>query len=208
MTAGSADDTAGPGEPAGNVRPVPRLVLVRHGRAAAGWGEDVDPDLDDEGRQQAKEMAAVLAPSGPMRLISSPLLRARSTAVALEEAWATTATVEPRVGEIPSPDGPQGDLANRGPWLAGVMRSRWDDPALDAFLHEWREELIHSLTSISEDTTVTTHFVAINAAVGAATDNPAVTCFRPYYCSRTTFEVSRGRLTLVELGDEGASVVR
>ncbi len=31
-----------------------RLVLVRHGRAAAGWDTHPDPALDDVGRAQAR----------------------------------------------------------------------------------------------------------------------------------------------------------
>src|SRR5579884_369488 len=184
-----------------------RLILVRHGRAAAGWGEDADPDLDDDGRRQAEEMAAKLAVDGPMHLWTSPLRRARSTAAALERRWGSPARVEPRVGEIPSPPGAQGELGNRGAWLGGVMGSSWDDPGLDAFLHEWRDQLIGALTSVQEDTVVATHFVAINTAVGAATGATAVTSFRPDYCSRTLFEVESGRLELVELGSEGSTLV-
>ena len=35
-----------------------RLILVRHGRAAGGWDDDLDPGLDDLGRAQAEAMAA------------------------------------------------------------------------------------------------------------------------------------------------------
>ena len=38
-----------------------RLWLVRHGRAAAGWNVDPDPDLDEVGREQADRVAAPLA---------------------------------------------------------------------------------------------------------------------------------------------------
>src|SRR5439155_21590840 len=82
---------------------VSRIYLVRHGKAAAGWGAHLDPGLDDAGRAQAEEMAKALAPSGPLPLVASPLRRTRETAAALERRWAVAARIEPRVGEIPSP---------------------------------------------------------------------------------------------------------
>ena len=54
---------------------MPRLYLVRHGRAAAGWNTDPDPGLDAVGRHQAAAMTARLAPLGPLELVSSPLLQ-------------------------------------------------------------------------------------------------------------------------------------
>ena len=42
-----------------------------------------------------------------------------------------------------------------------------------------RDDVIVALAAISEDTVVVSHFVAINVAVGAALDDPRVTCFRP-----------------------------
>ncbi len=185
-----------------------RLYLIRHGRAAAGWTEDLDPDLDDLGRSQAEASASELAPRGPMPIVSSPLRRARSTAAAFERVWPVAATVEPRVGEIPSPSGSEGDLSARGLWLRQVMLGRWDDPALGPDLARWRRGLIDALVGLQEDTVVTTHFVAINAAVGAASGDPRVTCFRPNYCSCTVFDVSGGGLRLVALGEEGATAVR
>lgn len=185
-----------------------RIVLVRHGHAAAGWTEDPDPGLDEEGRAQAEAMAAALAADGPLSLISSPLRRARATAEPLERLWRCTARIEPRVGEIPSPPGPEGEPANRGPWLANVMRSRWDDPGADPGLLAWRRDLVDALVGLPEDSVLTTHFVAINVAVGAATGDPRVTCFRPGYCSRTVLEAEAGKLALVSLGEEGRTVVR
>ena len=57
-----------------------RLVLVRHGRAAAGWDADADPGLDATGREQADAVAAALAPEGPLPVVVSPMRRTRETA--------------------------------------------------------------------------------------------------------------------------------
>jgi|TARA_B110000263_G_scaffold189153_1_gene166807 broad specificity phosphatase PhoE len=56
------------------------LYLVRHGQAAASWGEDPDPGLNALGHGQAARMAAALAALGPMPIMISPLRRTRETA--------------------------------------------------------------------------------------------------------------------------------
>ena len=95
------------------------LYLVRHGRAAAGWNTDPDPGLDDLGRHQAEQVAARLAPLGPLAVVTSPLRRCQETAVPLCRTWRTTARIEPAVAEIPSPEGV--DMADRVEWLRVAM---------------------------------------------------------------------------------------
>jgi broad specificity phosphatase PhoE len=187
---------------------VSRLYLVRHGQAAAGWSEDADPDLDAVGHAQATAVAKQLSGYGPLPVLTSPLRRARSTAAAFERVWNLSAVVEARVGEIPSPSGPDGALDRRGPWLAEVMRARWDDPSLGEVLQAWRRQVVEALIGLDQDTVVTTHFIAINAAAGQAAADPRVTCFRPANCSLTVLEVAQGRLHLVQWGREATTVVR
>ena len=182
------------------------LYLIRHGRAAGGWTEDPDPGLDPEGSEQARAMASAMAGRGPLELVASPLQRTRLTAAPLAAAWGAEARIEPRVGEIPSPEGEQGELANRGAWLASVMASTWDDPALDG-LQQWRSDLLAALAGLG-DAAVVSHYVAINTAVGAATGDRRVMSFRPDYCSVTVLHNDGGRLELVELGGESATIVR
>jgi len=184
---------------------MPRIYLVRHGRAAASWTEDADPDLDDVGREQSVAVAVELAELGPLRMVSSPLRRARSTAQALERIWGITAAVDPRVGEIPSPSLP---LALRGRWLAGVMGATWDDPALTDGLRAWRRGIVEALMALPDDTVVTTHFVAINAAVGEATGDGRITVCRPDHCSCTVMESTPNGLRLLVRGRESATVVQ
>src|SRR5438477_9647640 len=157
-----------------------RIYLVRHGRAAAGWGAHVDPGADDGGRAQAEAMAKQLAAKGPLPLIASPLRRTRETAAALERQWKTEARIEPRVGEIPSP---VEDLAARAEWLRGIMPCRW--PELEESLQRWRDAVVEALRALSEDTIVVSHYIAINVAVAHALGDERVTCFRPDYCSCT-----------------------
>jgi glucosyl-3-phosphoglycerate phosphatase len=85
--------------------PIPgrRIVLVRHGQTA--WNAvgraqgHTDISLDDEGRRQAEEMAAVVAEMRPAVLASSDLARARETAAFLEKATGLTAAEDPRLRE-------------------------------------------------------------------------------------------------------------
>jgi broad specificity phosphatase PhoE len=182
---------------------VARLYLVRHGEAAAGWGDDHDPGLSDLGRTQAEAAAGTLADRGPLPIVTSPLRRCRETAGPLEAAWSTTATVVPEVGEIESPTP---DLEARSTWLRQVMSGTWDD--IDATTHGWRDRVVTALSAIATDTVVFTHFIAMNVAVGAATGRAEVVCFSPRNCAITVLDNAGGRLEVVELGLEGESVVR
>lgn len=182
---------------------MPRLILVRHGRAAAGWETDHDPGLDDVGRTQADAMGAFLAPRGPLAIVSSPLRRARETAAALEHRWGTAAVVEAAVGEIPSPTS---DLAERGRWLRQVLQGTW--PAAPGDVMSWRTSVLDWLTTRDADAVVVTHFVLINVAVGAATKDDRLVCCHPDNCSVTEIDVSNGALSVVQLGDEAATTIR
>jgi broad specificity phosphatase PhoE len=182
---------------------VARLMLVRHGHAAAGWDADPDPGLDDLGVAQAVAAASALEPLGPLRIVTSPLRRTLETAAPLASRWSVDPVVDPRVAEIPSPTA---DLAERGVWLTTAMAGTWSQ--LGERWTAWRDELVDALVSIEDDTVVVTHFIAINAAVGAARGQDSVVVFRPDNCSRTLVDTEGGVLRVVELGDEARTVVR
>jgi broad specificity phosphatase PhoE len=180
-----------------------RLHLVRHGQAAAGWGEDPDPGLDEVGRAQAARLARDLAGLGPMPIVSSPLQRAQQTAEPFAERWAVEPTVDQGVGEIPSPTA---DLAERSAWLRGALRGRWVD--LGPSVVGWRSRLLTTLHAVRTDTMVFTHFVAINAVVATVWDDPRLIVFAPANASHTVVDVDEGKLSLVELGRQADSAVR
>lgn len=75
------------------------LIVVRHGRTAANAAGRLlgraDPPLDDVGIAQAAAVAARLADLGVVRVVTSPLQRARETAAVI----AAVAGVEPEVDE-------------------------------------------------------------------------------------------------------------
>lgn len=181
-----------------------RLTLVRHGRASGGWDDHADPGLDDVGRQQAAALAATLGADPVQPILVSPMRRCRETAAALADAWNLTPTVEPAVTEIPSPEGvPMGE---RVPWLQRAMTSTWT--ALGAPFTAYRDAVVARLLGCAADTVVVSHFVAINAAIGAALGDDRLLIYRLDNTSRTVLEVAGGRLTLVESGAEADTQIR
>jgi broad specificity phosphatase PhoE len=172
-----------------------RLYLVRHGRPTGGFAEVVDPGLDEVGAAQAEAVAQELETLGPLSIITSPLKRARETAAPLARRWKTTAQIETAVAEIPTPGA---DPPTRAAWLRKVMRGRWTD--LSEQHQQWRQRIVETLVSLPTSTVVTTHFIAINVAVGVATQDDRLICCEPDHCSYTVLELHNGRLQLVSLG--------
>jgi broad specificity phosphatase PhoE len=174
-----------------------RLYLVRHGRAEAGFGEALDPALDELGREQAQAVARELAPHGPLPILTSPLRRTRETAAPLASLWNVEPVVEPAVAEIPSPTQ---NLQERVAWLRAFMAGSWRNAT--PILAQWREDCLTALAGLPADTVVFSHFVAINVAAGAATSDDRVLAFSPDNCSVTVLEKDGGMLRLIEKGRE------
>jgi broad specificity phosphatase PhoE len=173
------------------------IYLVRHGAASAHWTEAHDAELSELGTQQAAGAAQVLAPRGPAAIFSSPLRRARGTAVPLEALWATPARIEEAVTEIPT----QGvELAERQAWLMELAKNGWKQA--DRVSQEWRRGVLEFVTGLDRDAVVFTHFVAINAVVGAALERDDVYLFKPANASITVIDNAGGRLRLIERGVE------
>lgn len=181
-----------------------RLYLVRHGRAAAGWDVDPDPDLDDTGRAQASKVAERLAPLGPLPVLTSPLARCRQTAQPLAVRWGVEARVEPAVAEIPSPDGVA--MADRVDWLRGAMSGTWG--ALDAGYVRYRDTVVSTLLQIDRDSVVFSHFVAINAVIGVCLGDDRLVVRSLDNCSVTIVDSTGGSLQLVECGHEADTLIR
>jgi broad specificity phosphatase PhoE len=179
---------------------MPLLYLVRHGEPASGWGQsDPDPGLSRLGMAQAAHAARALRGHLVGAAITSPLARCRETAGAYEMEACVVARVSEGVREVPTPPG----ATDRPAWLAAVMAGAWrDDPALAAF----RDGVVKTLLALEHDTAVFSHFVAINAAVGAALDVDTVSVFKPAQASITILDNKDGRLRLIERGAEAPAV--
>ncbi|GAA4401687.1 histidine phosphatase family protein [Tsukamurella soli] len=82
---------------------VRRLLLLRHGQtpynAEARMQGQLDIELTDLGRRQAKAAGAALADRDPLRIISSDLQRAKDTADAVGAATGVPVTTDVRLRE-------------------------------------------------------------------------------------------------------------
>jgi len=179
---------------------MPRIHIVRHGKAAAGFGEDMDPGLDALGRSQADAVAATLNALAPRAILSSPLRRTQETAAPLARMWNRAPVIEPAVAEIPSPKGMT--LEGRVQWLRTLMAGSWHDVPPD--LAQWREACIASVAALPHDAVIFSHYVAINVLMGAAVNDERVVVFSPDNCSVTVFETDGRTLKLIDKGSEAS----
>ncbi len=176
------------------------LYLVRHGEPASGWGDtNPDPGLSALGLAQASHAAGQLRAKRVPFAITSPLLRCRETAAAFEMEVGVQAVTSNGVREAPTP----ADVGDRQAWLATVMAGTWSgSPSLEAF----RAGAVATLCGQNTDTAVFSHYVAINAAVGAAMGEDKVMVFKPAHASITVLSNEGGVLKLIELGAETPTV--
>lgn len=190
-------------------RAMSRIHMIRHGRPASTWGDaDPDPGLDATGAEQAKAAAVALLAlplsERPTRVVSSPLRRCRETAQPLADALGVAVEIEPRVGEIPTPTALSDDA--RPDWLRRAFGGKWSEIQGDRDYVAWTREVAQGVAS-HPGAAVFSHFVALNAAVSAATGGEAVAAFRPDHASVTVFDLVDGALLLVEKGREASTQV-
>jgi probable phosphoglycerate mutase len=156
---------------------VRRVLVLRHGRTA--WNAErrfqgqLDPSLDDVGRAQAHEVAAIMAAIRPDLLVSSDAARAMETAEIVGAAAELPVHPEPRLRErgLGHWEGlTASEIEQRYPeeyaaWIAGVDVQRADgetraevaDRALAAF---------HDLPEV-ETTVLVTHGATSHALCNA-----------------------------------------
>jgi broad specificity phosphatase PhoE len=188
-----------------------RVYMIRHGKPASTWGDhvtDVDPGLDITGQEQAKSAAEVLLglPAGlrPLTVATSPLRRCEETAAPLIKAMGLQVVVEPAVAEIPTPANLPS--SERGPWLRRAFAGGWGDIEGEIDYRLWKSRVAEAVARHA-GAAIFTHFVAINAAVSAATGEDRVLSFQPDHASITVFETTAAGLTLIELGRSAATSV-
>lgn len=183
-----------------------RLYLVRHAKAAARFDEDPDPGLSEEGKEAAVDLALQLESLGPMQILTSPLERARESALPLANRWGILPEVSAAFSEIPTPpEIAELGIKARGPWLRQVAGQRF--ASQPSIIRSWREGLVGMLRSSRYDAVIFTHFMVINAAVGAALKDDRLVIMHPDYCSCTVLETGRNGLSLVSKGREAETTV-
>jgi len=175
---------------------VTRIILVRHGEAAAEWGQHEDPGLSTLGRAQAAQSATELAPQieAGWQVVSSPKLRARETAEPLLAVTGLPVRIDPVFREVPAPV----PMAQRKPWLREFMQQQWADQPEDLWL--WRRAIVDALVALEQPTVIFTHFLVINAVVAEAEGRGEVLCFWPDNASITELVLEGDRLRVAALG--------
>ena len=86
------------------------------------------------------------------------------------------------------------------------MRGTWSE--LGHLYTNFRDGVVAAVTDLAADTVVFSHFVAINAVIGAATDDDRLVIRSLDNCSVTVIDVIGGRLHLVEGGHEADTLIR
>ena len=181
-----------------------RLYLVRHGRATGGWDVDPDPGLDALGCLQADGLVGRLAPLGPLPVVTSPLRRCRETAAPLAARWQVEAVIEPIIAEIPSPAGVP--MEERVAWLRQAMAGTWSE--LGARWTNYRDEVLAFMGSRTVDMVVVSHFIAINAVIGACRGDERLVVCSLDNASVTIVETAPSGLVLLEVGHEADTLIR
>lgn len=185
-----------------------RIVLVRHGRASAGWDTALDPELDELGRTQADEVARKLVSifsESEIEIISSPLMRCQQTAKPFANLISADVRICSEVAEIPSPVGIE--MSDRVDWLRKVMQGNWAD--LGASYLKFRDALTKFVRAIDQNTVIFSHFIAINAIVGSIIRDDRLVIHKLDNCSITILEIgSDGALRIVQSGQEADTLIR
>jgi broad specificity phosphatase PhoE len=177
------------------------IFLVRHGEAAAAWGEDPDPGLSKLGRKQALQVRDELEAYKDLDLYSSPLLRAQETAQPLSSVLRRSLVTDDRYREIPSPV----DIGDRRAWLAEFMKQDWAEQS-DSML-EWREAAWQGLFELERPSAIFTHFMVINAICGKLTERSEIVCCVPDNGSIMHLQLDGNALSLVNVGRQQATKV-
>ena len=185
-----------------------QIALVRHGRASAGWDTAVDPGLDELGCAQADDAAKKLDQifaGQQVAIISSPLLRCQQTAEMFAKLRGGKIRITEHVAEIPSPVGVE--MSGRVDWLRVAMQGTWAD--LGSEYVAFRDSVVEFVQSLKTSTVVFSHFIAINAVVGALTGDDRLVIRSLDNCSITLLEQdSAGNLRIAQTGHEADTLIR
>lgn len=91
-------------------------------------------------------------------------------------------------------------------WLRQAMQGTWAE--LGPRYVRYRDAVVAALGAVGSDTVVFSHFIAINAAIGAALGDDRLVIFSLDNTSVTTIDVVDGSLRLVEAGREADTLIR
>jgi broad specificity phosphatase PhoE len=173
-----------------------QLLVIRHAlplRSEAGQGSD--PDLSEDGIEQAKRLPDALARFSIKRLVSSPQRRALQTAQPVADALGLPVDVEPRLAEYdyglshytPIEEASAEDLQRL---IDGHLPGSVDEPAFIARVHAGVADIVAAADH--EDTVaVFCHGGVINALVHQIMKTERLLCVQVDYAGITRLLKSR-----------------
>lgn len=187
------------------------IVLVRHGRTTANASGlllgRLDPPLDGAGEAQAAAVAAELSalPTVPLRVVSSPLVRARRTAEVVAGALGRAVEVDDRWIEldygmldgVPLTDVPAETWAT---WRRDVEFCPEGGECLAAVGQRVRAACEELAAGAGGDVVVVSHVSPIKAAVAWALGADDLLAWRLY--------LAPGSISRIEIGPNGPSLSR
>jgi broad specificity phosphatase PhoE len=179
------------------------IWLVRHGEAAAGFGEDVDPGLSPLGHEQAHAAERLLTPVVPASasLLSSPKRRALETGAPLARLRQQQLIIDPRFIELPSP----GALDERHVWIQAVLQANWSE--LPHAVSAWQSRIFDALAECRGPTVIFTHFLVINSVASKISGDDTVLQCMPSNGSVHHLSVSGDQWAWVSRGEMLESIV-
>ncbi len=201
----------GGGQPSGRLAAM-ELLLIRHAlpRRVEAVGRPADPPLSEVGQRQAVALAEWLRDEAVDAVYTSPMRRARETAVPLAASKGLDAVVVEGVAEFDRDAEayvPMEELKAAGDprWQDLIEGRYFDDGALDA--EEFQRTVVGAIDTIvaenrSRTAAVVCHGGVINAVVGHVLGIDEFMVFEPTYTSITRIRASsRGHRMIVSLNE-------
>jgi broad specificity phosphatase PhoE len=101
-------------------------------------------------------------------------------------------------------------LEERVEWLRGAMAGTWTQLGIsDGDIYtQYRRSLLDTLSALSHDAVIFSHFIAINVVIGEALSDDRLVVKSLDNCSVTTVVVHDGKFTIEEMGREADTLIR
>lgn len=189
------------------------LLIIRHGLPVRidDAGGPADPELSPEGHEQARRLADWLRHDTITAIVTSPMQRARQTAVPLAEAFGLEPIVDDELAEFDRGQHfyvPLEELkAARDPRYEALMRGEHMDSEVDPFT--FREVVTVAVERVIEGNrggtvAVVCHGGVINAYASHVLGIESPLFFQPHYTSVNRFLASGGgHRSVASLNDIG-----
>ncbi len=181
------------------------LLLVRHGRPESGG---FDPPLNDQGLEQARALARILADEPITAIVSSDLRRAQQTAEIIGEATGHTPSSHEGLREWGLPADSMEYVAlellgDDSPQVMAIHEGRFMDFVPDRVdIDDFRQKVVDAFAKIIADhpegrVVVVCHGGTINAYVGQLVGIPDIFWFHPDYSSVSRMDSRPGGRVIV-----------